>query len=134
MTAKQLLRRARDVDRLVAEAQERADRLRAHLETGRLSSMTGLPRGGSKDWTETADRLLALERKVNARIRELCDLKEKAMALIEGVEEPRLREVLELYYIDGLTWEQAARRMGYSVRNVTYLHGVALQRICETEV
>ena len=71
MTAKEFLRRAREVDRRVDEAHERAERLRAKLESGRMSSVTGMPRGGGADWTETADKLIELERVVNQRTREL---------------------------------------------------------------
>ena len=126
MTAKEFLRRARDVDRRVDEAQERVDRLRAKLEAGRLSRVTGMPRGGGADWTETADRLIELERVVNARTREWVRWKLDAINAIRSVEEPRLAEVLELYYIDGLTWEQVAQRMGLDQRWVYRLHGRAL--------
>ena len=129
MTAKEFLRRARDVDRRVDEAQERVDRLRAKLEAGRLSRVTGMPRGGGADWTETADRLIELERVVNQRTRELVRWKLGAIDAIRAVEEPRLAEVLELYYIDGLTWEQVAQRMGYEVRQIYRLHGVALRKV-----
>lgn len=67
MTAKEFLRKAREVDRYVDEAMERVERLRAKLEAGRISQLTGMPRGGSSDWTVTADRLIELEQKVNAR-------------------------------------------------------------------
>ena len=36
-----------------------------------MSSVTGMPRGGSGDWTQTADRLIELEQAVNERTREL---------------------------------------------------------------
>ena len=111
MTAKEFLRMARTVDRRVDEAQERVEKLRARLEAGRLSHITGMPRGGAQDWTETADRLIELERRVNARTRELVRWKLAAMDAIDRVDEARLREVLELYYIDGYTWEQVAQRM-----------------------
>ena len=133
MTAKEFLRRARDVDRRVDEAQERVDRLRAKLGAGRMSSLTGMPRGGVSDWTETADRLIELERVVNARTRELVRLKLAAIDAIRAVEEPRLAEVLELYYIDGLTWEQVAGRMRMSDRHVKRLHGLALLRVAVPE-
>ena len=126
MTAKEFLRRAREVDRRVDEAQERLERLRAKLESGRMSSVTGMPRGGGADWTETADRLIELERVVNARTRELVRWKLAAIDVIRSVEEPRLAEVLELYYIDGLTWEDVAKRMGMDLRWVYRLHGRAL--------
>ena len=133
MTAKEFLRRARGVDRRVDEATERVDRLRAKLEAGRMSSLTGMPRGGSGDWTQTADRLIELEQAVNERTRELVRWKLAAIDAIRAVEEPRLAEVLELYYIDGFTWEQVAQRMGYEVRQVYRLHGVALMRVVVPE-
>lgn len=130
MTAKEFLRRARDVDRRVDEAQERVERLRARLEAGRMSQITGMPRGGSGDWTQTADRLIELEQAVNARTRELVHWKLAAMAAIDAVEEIRLREVLELYYIDRFTWEQVAERIGLrDVRWVYELHGRALKQV-----
>ena len=129
MTAKEFLRQARDADRRIDEALERVDRLRARLEAGRMSSITGMPRGGGGYWTLTADRLIELEQAVNERVREMCRQKRLAMQAIDSVDDGRLREVLELYYIDHFTWEQVAERMHYSVRNVTYLHGLALQQV-----
>lgn len=129
MTAKEFLRRARSVDRRVDEATERVDRLRAKLEAGRMSKITGMPRGGASDWTETADKLIELERQVNARIRDMVRLKQAAMDAIDRVEEARLREVLELYYLDGFSWDQVAQRMELDVRQVFRLHGRGLQRI-----
>jgi DNA-directed RNA polymerase specialized sigma24 family protein len=129
VTAKEFLRRAREVDRRVDEAQERVERIRARLESGRMSSLTGMPRGGGADWTETADKLIELERVVNTRTRELVRWKLAAIDAIRSVEEPRLSEVLELYYIDGLTWEQVAQRMGLDVRWVYRLHGRALMMV-----
>lgn len=129
MTAKEFLRRARSVDRRVDEAQERVERLRARLESGRMSSVTGMPRGGSSDWTETADRLIELEQVVNQRTRELVRWKLAAIDAIKSVEEPREAEVLELYYIDGFTWEQVAHRMALDLRWVYRLHGRALTRV-----
>ena len=129
MTAKEFLRQARSVDRRVDEATERVDRLRAQLEAGRMSSVTGMPRGGAKDWTETADRLIELEQRVNAQVRELVRWKLAAIDAIRQVEEPRFAEVLELYYIDGFTWEQVAQRMQLDVRWVYRLHGRALLKV-----
>ena len=129
MTAKEFLRRARSVDRRVDEATERVERLRERLEAGRMSRLTGMPRGGSGDWTQTADRLIELEQAVNQRTRELVRWKLAAIDSIRQVEEPRLAEVLELYYIDGFTWEQVAERMGLDLRWVYRLHGRALTMV-----
>ena len=129
MTAKEFLRQARDADRRIDEAMERLERMRAKLEAGRMASRTGMPRGGAVDWTETADRVIELEHRVNARIRERVRQKQAAMDAIDRVEEARLREVLELYYLDGYTWEQVAEQMDMSDRHVKRLHGIALLRV-----
>lgn len=129
MTAKEFLRQARDADRRIDEAMERLERMRAKLEAGRMSNLTGMPRGGAVDWTETADRVIELEKRVNARIREMVRHKQAAMDAIDAVEESRLREVLELYYIDGLTWDKVAETMQLDRRWVTRLHGRALLEI-----
>lgn len=129
MTAKEFLRRARAADRLIDEATERVERIRARLESGRMSNITGMPRGGASDWTDTANALIELERRVNARVRDMCRLKRLAMDAIDQVEEARLREVLELYYLDGYTWEQVAAAMHLDQRWVYRLHGKALLRV-----
>jgi HAMP domain-containing protein len=126
VTTKEFLRRARAVDRRVDEASERVERLRERLEAGRMSRLTGMPRGGSSDWTQTVDRLIELEQAVNERTRELVRWKLAAIDAIRAVEEPRLAEVLELYYIDGFTWGQVAQRMGITERWALILHGRAL--------
>lgn len=129
MTAKEFLRRARTIDRRVDESVERAERLQARLEAGRMSSITGMPRGGGADWTVTADRLIELEQVVNRRTRELVRWKLLAIDAIRAVEDPRQAELLELYYIDGYTWEQVAERMGITERWALILHGRALLQV-----
>ena len=129
MTAKEFLRRAREVDRRVDEATERVERIRAKLEAGRMSSLTGMPRGGGADWTETADRLIELERVVNQRTRELVRWKLAAIDAIKSVEAPREAEVLELYYINGYKWSQVAERMSLDERQVFRLHRRALLKV-----
>lgn len=133
MTTKEFLRGVRNIDRRIDEAQERADRLRARLEAGRMSRITGMPRGGSEDWTVTANMLIELERRVNAQIREMARLKQVAMDAIDSIDGPdesKLREVLELYYLSGYTWEKVAEKMGFrDVRWVYLLHGRALRKV-----
>ena len=129
MTAKQFLRRAREIDRRIDAATERAERLRARLEAGRMSKITGQPRGGTQDWTVTADMLIEYEREINSRVREMCRLKRLAQEAIDRIEEPRLREVLELYYVCGYTWARVAETMGITERWALILHGRALLRV-----
>lgn len=130
MTAKKFLQEVRRMDRRIDARQERLDRIRARLEAGRMSSVTGMPRGGRSDWADTADRLIDLERRVNSTIREMCRWKRLAQEAIDRIDDSRLRDVLEYYYIDGMTWEQVAEAMGFKdVRWAYVLHGRALQQL-----
>ena len=133
MTPKEFLRRVREIDRRIDETLERLDRMRARLEAGRSSNLSGMPRGGALDWTETADRVIELERRYNSQIRDMCRLKQAAVDAIDRVEEASLREVLELYYLDGYTWERVAETMHLDLRWVYRLHGRALQQIIVPE-
>lgn len=133
MTPKEFLRRVREIDRRIDETQERLARMRARLEAGRSSNLSGMPRGGALDWTETADRVIELERRYNGQIRDMCRLKQAAVDAIDRVEDASLREVLELYYLDGYTWEKVAETMHLNLRWVYRLHGRALQQIIVPE-
>ena len=73
--------------------------------------------------------VIEMERDVNARIREMCRLKRLAQEAIDRVDEARLREVLELYYIDGYSWDAVAKRMGIDKRWMFRLHGRALLQV-----
>ena len=127
MTAKEYLRAVRTIDRRIDETLERLERMRARLEAGRQSNLSGMPRGGAVDWTATADKVIELEQAYNERLRDMCRMKREAQAAIDRVEDARYRELLELYYIDRYTWEQVATTMGYDVRHITRLHGEALR-------
>lgn len=124
MTAKEYLGRARRIDRRIAETRERLARMRAQLE-GRVSQLSGVP-GSRTRWADRADDMIDVQLRLEEQIREMCRVKLSVMDAIEGVSDPVCREVLELYYLDGLSWEGVADRMHYSVRNVQILHGKAL--------
>lgn len=59
----------------------------------------------------------------------LIQLRRKIGAAIDAVPDARLRELLRLRYIDELSFEQIAVRMGYSWRQVIRLHGAALTKV-----
>lgn len=129
MTAKEFLRKARHIDRRIDETTERLERMRERLEAGRRATLTDMPRGGGTDWTDIADQAMELERRLHAQAREYVRLKLAAQDAIAQVEDARLREVLELYYIDAMTWDQVAHRMVLDLRWVYRLHGRALLKI-----
>lgn len=86
--------------------------------------------GGSRNVSDkvgrTAAKLLDLEREINADIDRLVDLRREIEAVIAGVPDERLRTLLELRYINGVTFEQISRRMGYSFSQIRRLHKKSL--------
>lgn len=110
---------------------------KAQLEALRdkiTSSWGGEPVSGSgnKDRLgETSAKILDLERKIDKAVDEFVDKKEEVRAVIAKVQHPIHLELLLKVYIHYHTLEKVAGEMGYSYRNVCYLHGRALQTVTE---
>lgn len=51
------------------------------------------------------------------------------MAALEGLEDSRLRELLEAYYVEGKTTDQICRERGWSRRYVLRLRGEAIRKV-----
>ncbi len=73
--------------------------------------------------TEDTDRL-------NERISYLLDLEETARRILVNLRDESAR-VLELHYLDGLSWVAISERMGYSDKHVFKLYDRALQEFDE---
>ena len=130
MTAKQYLLRAwqveKRIDRLIGER----DALWARMETVRSPVISDMPKGGRRrDWTDTVDALVDLCGDIDREIRELCRVKREVIDAIDAVEDMRLRRVLELRYRSYMSWEAIAGELGYDIRWVYRLHGMALRCI-----
>ena len=80
----------------------------------------------------TAERMIGINEEINRKIGEYIDRREAIHAAIEALEDSTLRTVMGLYYLNGLTWEQVAEKVGYEIRSVTRLHGAALEQIALT--
>ena len=66
---------------------------------------------------------------LDVRLAEAAARREAADGLLLSLIDSRLRLLLELHYIDGLTWEQVSERMGYDLRYVMRLHKRALDAV-----
>lgn len=49
--------------------------------------------------------------------------------VIQAVEDDRLRNLLTLHYIDGLTWERVAEKMWYSTKHIFDLYRESLTAV-----
>lgn len=79
----------------------------------------------------TAAKLLDLEREINADIDRLVDLRREIEAVIAGVPDERLRTLLELRYINGVTFERIAEHLDLSAVQIWRLHKIALEAVQE---
>lgn len=66
-----------------------------------------------------------------AKIDELVRERSVVRDALDKIPDIRHRGVLELYYIEGLTWKQVAECMSYSLRWVMKLHRAALKQLKE---
>ena len=129
MTAKEFLGQARQIDQRIEARCEERERLLAKLTTGRMTHLTGMPRGGGYDWTDAVAKLVELDRQLGGEIMELCKLKREINECIGRVEDMRYRRLLELRYRNYMRWDDIADEMGYDVRQIYRIHGEALMAV-----
>ena len=63
-------------------------------------------------------KLKRLERKLKLRLDELMDLVDEINEYISNQEDSEIRQILSLRYINGLTWNQVAKHLGYADESV----------------
>jgi hypothetical protein len=129
MTPKQFLMQAWLIDERIDMKLEEHERLRGKLEAGRSANYSGMPRGGSGDWTDAVDAVIDMEKSINREIKALCKIKRDVNDAIDAVVELQYRVLLEMRYRCYMPWEVIAEKMGYEVRNVFRLHGKALVKV-----
>lgn len=89
--------------------------------------LTGMPRGGEPAGLETyIDALSRKEIQLEAKRADMIRAFDRVETAIMKMSPGAQRDILLYRYIAGLTWEQMAQKMGYTVRRLTQLHGYAL--------
>lgn len=85
--------------------------------------------GDGRSLENTLERLGELAVELTQQRDKLIRLRREIGAAIDTVPDARLRELLRLRYIEGLSFERIAVSMDYSWRQVIRLHGVALNEV-----
>lgn len=98
---------------------------KAEKVTQRVSPMPPGAKGGDKV-QNCVEIISAVKKNINQEIVNQCHVRNDITAAIESVPDGTLRLLLELRYIDGMTFEQIAVQMHYAFRHITRLHGQAL--------
>lgn len=119
------------------DAEAAADRLREEIARlySKAEKMTTVLRlvpvgGGDGRKIESAiEGIGELADRLGDKQREANQLRRRMEDAISTVPDGRLRLLLEYKYVDGMTWERIAEKMGMSVRGTTKMHGRALVEV-----
>lgn len=124
---KQYLRRYQAAKKRAKMIQEEIDELRSS-KTSPVGLGDGLPHGsGTSDLSGYAARLDELMRELEAEKEMQMVTYREIRQQISMVPDPTEQEILSRRYLLWQGWEKIAVEMGYSYRNITRLHGYALQ-------
>lgn len=130
MTAKEYLSQYKDLNDSINAKLEQVGELRRKAQTVGSGSSDGTHSSTPRDRIgEITARIVDLEREINEDIDRSVDLQREIRAAIATVPEVRLRTLLELRYINCLTLENIAVRMGYCYMQICRLHGKALTAV-----
>lgn len=91
-------------------------------------SGSGCASGGNQDKLgSTVARIADKEAEIDRAVDQLVSLKQEASDLLARLDDPAHIQVLHGRYIQYKSFESIATDMGYTYRNICYLHGRALQ-------
>lgn len=113
-----MLKDITDLDRLIRHKIKMLEELRADAE-----ELTGLSMGErvqvsfSNNAMRKVDRLIDLTREVEKDLDRLVDMKIEALKVFRNLA-PEEQEIMERRYLGGQTWEEIAKALGYSKRQL----------------
>ena len=130
MTIKEWLNRGRlldqQVDKLLAERDRTFDFAVKVTGSMQEDKVQASKRNTSEErFVKYASYTSEIDKKVD----ELVEVKKEILSAVYQVEDPTLRTLLQLRYINFETWEQIAIDMNYSYMQVCRLHGKALEKV-----
>ena len=127
MTAKEYLWSLRMLDKRIDAKLEQAMRLRAQTEC--MTSTLDPNRGSGRtvrDASSAIDRLVDLEREIDACIDRLVEQRRETMQELGAMQNKTEALVLELRHINGKSWDAIAQQLSYDRVTVWRVHGHAL--------
>ena len=75
------------------------------------------------------ERLGDIQKKLQIEINTYIGLREEVLDVLQKVDDMRIRCVLELRYVNYLSWQEIAKRMGFSRRHVLRMNEMGLKKI-----
>ncbi len=108
----------------IVDDEERLARLDARLYTPGAVKISDMPRGGQPITMQSLiEQKLELQERINAKN----SRRRAILDTIERMPSERDRRVLKLHFVDGMTHEQVAERINYSVTQTRRYYETALE-------
>ena len=129
MNAKEYLGQAYRLDIRINSKLEQVDSLRI-LATKVTASCFGERVDGTKETSPMGNvvaKIIDLENEINREIDALVDLKIEIVNLINEIENPKYKTLLELRYLCYKSWVEIAISMLYSYKQISRLHDEAIK-------
>jgi len=131
LTAKEYLQRLRRLDTVINQKiKEQGDLRTMSTSIGSFDyAKDRVQTSPSKDapYERMIDRMTDLEEEINREIDTFVDEKHKIINQIQGLQNADEISVLHSRYVEFKTFEQIAVDLQYTIRNVYFIHGHALQ-------
>lgn len=129
MTAKEYLQRAMDIERQIDADILEAYKLRSLAEKCTTVFPTDRVKGGAQSnrLENAAIKLAELEDRIIEDVERLVKVKDETRQLIEQLEKPEERMVLQLRYLCGKRWVDIAHDMSYEWAQTHRIHARALR-------
>ncbi|MGX6962943.1 hypothetical protein [Vagococcus xieshaowenii] len=125
---KQYLKRYRIYMQRIDKLKEKMQELDVQMQGLSSQQITDMPRGGQG---ATLDDLLTKKEVLQHRLLNLNEIaiqtKYEIIDCIDLVDDNRYVEVLEAYFVEGLSFEDIAEDKSYSVRHIGYLYSKGLE-------
>ena len=128
MTAKEYLNRVRKQNYVVRQAEKELTMVKSDILSLKAASLSEKVTGTKE--SDLADKYVKLEKYFDNVIAEwdkLIDMRIEAKAMIAMLPDEAQQAVLYARYINCEEWERIAVDMEFSLRNMFYVHGKALQ-------
>ena len=131
MNAKEFLSQAYRLDLRINSKIEQIAALNdlAHKATSVVTGLPHSPNKGKSAMADTVDKIVDLQREINADIDTLVDLKAEIVNVIKAIDNKEYQTILEKRYLCFMTWESIAVDMGYSIQHLYRLRERAYREV-----
>lgn len=134
MTAKEYLTRYRWITKSIEAKRERVDKLREQAQAVCGGNSTGTHSSQPYDRVgEITAKIIDLEREINEEISRAIDVQREICAVISDIPDEFGRVLFEMHYLNCLSLEQVADKLGKSIRQTIRIHKKYLS-FCENVI